>query len=144
MPVPLDEDSRVSIPASVLSEIAALTRQQSEHVQTELEKITTAGYTPSKLVYKQYGDLKVFRCGDQMRLFGVVLEHVAVVEDFDHLVILLEVSEHDYQQAGVTRKQAQEIHNTFASIDSEEAFRDLLDGVILDRNAISSIFDQDR
>lgn len=143
MPVPLDEDSRVSIPASVLTEIEALNRRQSEHVQTELEKITAAGYTPSKFVYKQYGDLKVFRCGDVMRLFGVILENVDVVDDFDHLVIVLEVTEHDYQQAGVTRTQAREIHSTFSSIDSEEAFRDELAGVVFDADDIRSIFDRD-
>jgi len=124
----------------VLSEIGALTRRKSEHVQTELEKITAAGYTPSKFVYKQYGDLKVFRCGGEVRLFGVILENVEVVNDFDHLVILLEVSEHDYQQAGVTRAQAREIQSTFGAIDSEMGFWDELDGAVFDEDDISSIF----
>lgn len=141
MPVPLDEESRVSIPTSVLTEIAGLSRTQSEHVQAELKKITSAGYTPSKFVYKQYGDLKVFRCGDEVRMFGVILENIEVVEDFDHLVILLEISEHDYQQAGVTKKQAQEIQQTFGRIDSKEAFWDELDGTVFDRKDIGSIFD---
>lgn len=140
MPVPLDEESRVTIPSSVLGEISRLDRSQSEHVQTELGKITSAGHTPSKFVYKQYGDLKVFRCGDEIRLFGVILENVDVVDSFDHLVILLEVSEHDYQQAGVTRRQAQEIQHTFATIDTETEFRSALEGAVLDADDIDDIF----
>lgn len=140
MAIPLGEECRVSIPTSVLSEIAALTRDQSAHVQTELEKITTAGHTPSKFVYKQYGDLKVFRCGGEVRLFGVILEDVEAVDDFDHLVILLEVSEHEYSQAGVTRGQAQRIQQTFGSIESTEQFWNELDGRVFDADDISSIF----
>lgn len=140
MPVSLDDESRVSIPRSVLSEIAALNHTQSEHVQAELKKITAAGYTPTKFVYKQYGDLKVFRCGDEVRIFGIVLENIGVVEGFDHLVILLEVSEHDYQQAGVTKSQAQEMQQTFGRISSEEEFWDNLDGVVFDEDDIDDLF----
>ena len=141
MPVSLDDESRVSIPRSVLSEIAALNHTQSEHVQAELKKITAAGYTPTKFVYKQYGDLKVFRCGDEVRIFGIVLENIGVVEGFDHLVILLEVSEHDYQQAGVTKSQAQEMQQTFGRISSEEEFCDNLDGVVFDEDDIDELFE---
>lgn len=141
MPVPLDEDARVSIPSSVLSELSALNRSQSEHVRTELRKITSAGHTPSKFVYKQYGDLKVFRCGDEVRLFGVILEDVAVVDEFDHLVVLIEVSEHDYEQAGVTKQQARELQETFASLDSAAEFWDELDGAVLDSSDLDAIFD---
>ncbi|ERG92889.1 MAG: hypothetical protein J07HQW1_02938 [Haloquadratum walsbyi J07HQW1] len=141
MPVSLDDESRVSIPSSVLTEIAALTRTQSEHVQTELQKITSAGYTPSKFVYKQYGDLKVFRCGDDVRMFGVILENIEVVDEFDHLVILLEVSEHDYQQAGVTKTQAREIQRRFGTIESEDEFWDELEGSVFDYDDITSIFE---
>lgn len=140
MPVPLDEDSRVSIPTSVLGEIAELNRTQSKHVQTELKKIRSAGYTPSKFVYKQYGDLKVFRCGGAVRLFGVILENLTIVDEFDHLVILLEVSRHDYQQAGVTKSQAQSIQRRFATMESKTEFWNELDGTVLDENDISSIF----
>lgn len=142
MTVPLDEESCVSIPTSVLADIGALTRSQSEHVQTELEKITTAGHTPSKFVYKQYGDLKVFRCGNTVRLFGVILEYLDFVEDFDHLVILLAVTDHEYQQAGVTKTQAREIQRTFNGIESESEFYDALDGGVFDADDISSIFDE--
>ena len=141
MPVSLDDESRVSIPRSVLSEIAALNHTQSEHVQAELKKITAAGYTPTKFVYKQYGDLKVFRCGDEVRIFGIVLENIGVVGGFDHLVILLEVSEHDYQQAGVTKSQAQEMQQTFGRISSEEEFWDNLDGVVFDEDDIDELFE---
>lgn len=140
MAVPLDEESRVSIPASVLGEIADLTREQSKHVQTELKKITSAEYTPSKFVYKQYGDLKVFRCGDVVRIFGVILENLDIVDDFDHLVIVLEVSEHDYQQAGVTKEQAREIQRTFGDIDSEEAFWNELESAVFDETDIENVF----
>lgn len=142
MPVPLDDESRVSIPSAVLTEIAALTRTQSEHVQTELQKITSAGHTPSKFVYKQYGDLKVFRCGDEIRMFGVILENIEAVDDFDHLVILLEVSEHDYQQAGVTKTQAREIQRTFGTIESAEEFWNVLGGAIFDADDINNIFEE--
>lgn len=141
MTVPLDEESRVSIPTSVLADIRALTRSQSEHVQTELEKITTAGHTPSKFVYKQYGDLKVFRCGDTVRMFGVILEYFDIVEAFDHLVILLTVTDHEYQQAGVTKSQARDIQRTFSEIESESEFYVTLDGGVFDSDDISSIFD---
>jgi hypothetical protein len=141
--VPLDDESRVSIPASALAEIANLTRSQSKQVETELKKITSANYTPSKFVYKQYGDLKVFRCGDVVRIFGVILENLDVVDDFDHLVIILEVSEHDYQQAGVTKGQAREIQSVFGDIDSEEAFWNELEGTIFDQSDIRNIFDSE-
>lgn len=140
MPVPLGEETRVSIPTSVLSEISDLTRDMSEQVQTELEKITLADHTPTKFVYKQYGDLKVFRCGDVVRLFGVILENVDLVDEFDHLVILLEVVEHDYHHAGVTKEQARDIQSKFGSIDSAEEFRNELDGTVFDENDINSIF----
>lgn len=143
MPVSLDHESRVSIPSSALTEIAALNRTQSEHVQTELQKITSAGHTPSKFVYKQYGDLKVFRCGDEVRMFGVILENIGVVDDFDHLVILLEISEHDYQQAGVSRTQAQEIQRAFGTIESEGEFWNELEGAVFDQDDINSLFDDD-
>jgi len=139
--VPLDDKSRVSIPSSVLSEIAALTPRQAEHIQTELRKITAANYTPSKLVYKQYGDLKVFRCGDEMRLFGVILEDLDIVNKFDHLVILLEVSEHEYEQAGVSKHQARDIQQTFSHIDSKEEFWSRLNGAVFNENDINSLFD---
>lgn len=141
MPVSLDDESRVSIPRAVLSEIAALNHTQSEHVQAELKKITAAGYTPTKFVYKQYGDLKVFRCGDEVRIFGIVLENIELVEGFDHLVILLEVSEHDYQQAGVTKSQAQDMQQTFGKISSEEEFWDNLDGIVFDEDDIDDLFE---
>ena len=141
MPVSLDDESRVSIPRAVLSEIAALNHTQSEHVQAELKKITAAGYTPTKFVYKQYGDLKVFRCGDEVRIFGIVLENIELVEGFDHLVILLEVSEHEYQQAGVTKSQAQDMQQTFGKISSEEEFWDNLDGIVFDEDDIDDLFE---
>lgn len=78
----------------------------------------------------------MFRCGDEIRLFGVILEDIDVVESFDHLIILLEVSEHDYQQAGVTRRQAQEIQRTFTAIDTAAEFRSALDGAVLDADDI--------
>jgi hypothetical protein len=141
VPVPLDEETRVSIPSSVLAEIAALSHSQSEHVQTELRKITAAGHTPSKFVYKQYGDLKVFRCGETVRLFGVILEHIDIVDSFDHLVILLEISEHDYHQAGVSKTQAQAIQHTFGALESEEAFWNELAGSVFDTADLDSIFE---
>lgn len=141
MAVPLDDESRVVIPKTVLSEIAKLTPHQSKLVQTELEKITAAEYTPAKLVYKQYGDLKVFRCGETLRLFGVILENIEAVDDFDHLVILLEISKHEYEQAGVTRQQAQEIQQTFSAIESEADFRAKLTGEILTEADIRSLFE---
>ncbi|MDG5821955.1 hypothetical protein, partial [Natronococcus sp. A-GB7] len=118
----MDDETRVSIPSATLSEIAALNQFQSEYVQTQLLKITEADYTPEKLVYKHYGDLKVFRCGGEVRLFGVILENISVVSDFDHLVILLEVSEHDYSQAGATKSEANRIQTKFGSIHTEEEF----------------------
>ena len=141
MPTSLSDDSRVSIPKSVLSEISRLSHTQSDQVHTELRKITSAGYTPTKFVYKQYGDLKVFRCGDEIRIFGVIIENIEVIDDFDHLVILLEISEHDYQQAGVTKSQAQEIQQTFGNIESETSFWNNLDGVVFDEDDINEIFD---
>jgi len=125
----------------VLTEIAALNRTQSEHVQTELQKITSAGYTPSRFVYKQYGDLKIFRCGDDVRMFGVILGNIEVVNDFDHLVILLEVSERDYQQAGVTKTQARAIQHRFGTVESEGKFWNALEGSVFDYDDITSIFE---
>jgi len=143
VPVSLDDASCVSIPASILSEIAQLNPDQSKHVQTELKKITSANYTPAKLVYEQYGDIKVFRCGDEMRLFGVVLENIDVVDEFDHLVILLGVSEHEYEQAGVTKKQAQEVQQAFGKVDSETAFWNQMNGRVFDEDDINSLFEPD-
>lgn len=140
MVIPLGEDSCVSIPPTVLSEISELDRSQSEAVQAELEKITSAEHAPSKFIYKQYGDLKVFRCGSVIRLFGVVLENIELVDDFDHLVILLEVSEHDYDQAGASKKQAQSIQDAFGDIGSEQEFWDQLEGKVFDNSDISKIF----
>jgi len=124
----LDDNTRVSIPSSVIAEIASLNRDQSEYVQTQLIKITEAGFSPDKLVYKHYGDLKVFRCGGEMRLFGVILENISVVSDIDHVVILLEVSEHDYRQAGVEKRQARRLQSKFAAIQTEQEFYDQLEG----------------
>ena len=109
MAVSLGDENRVAIPHAVLGEIADLNRNQSEHVQTQLQQITEAGYTPAKLVYKQYGDLKVFRCGDEMRIFGVILENLTYISDFDHVVIVLDVSEHEYEKAGVEKRQARRL-----------------------------------
>lgn len=136
MPVSLDEETRVGIPSSVLGEIASLTRQQSEHVQTQLLKITEANYTPDRLVYKHYGDLKVFRCGAEMRLFGVILEDVSVVPGVDHVVVLLEVSEHEYEQAGVNKIQARRLQTRFAEVQSEDEFRDELDAKLFDATEV--------
>lgn len=141
MAVPLTDDSRVSIPSTVLSEISKLDSRQSKHVETELKKITAVDYTPSKLVYKQYGDLKVFRCGDEIRLFGVILEDIDVVNDFDHLVIFLDISEHDYTQAGVTKQQAREIQEAFSAIKSEDEFWEKLEGAVFDKEDIRSLFE---
>ncbi|WP_277556193.1 hypothetical protein [Halobaculum limi] len=144
MAIPLDETCCVSIPRSVLGEIAALTRSQSEHVQTELTKLTAADHSPTHFVYKQYGDLKVFRCGGEMRLFGVILENIDIDGiGFDHLVLLLEVSEHDYDQAGVSRGQARKLQGKFGSLDSAEEFWEMLDGAVFDEDEIASIFDSD-
>lgn len=130
MPVSLDKENGVVIPPTILSKIADLTREQSEHVQTQLLEITEAGYTPTKLVYKQYGDLKVFRCGDEMRVLGVILEELSYLSNFDHVVILLNVSEHEYEKAGVDKRQARRLQNTYATIESKEAFYDELTGEI--------------
>lgn len=105
---------------------------QAEHVQTQLVEIAEVGYTPTKLVYKQYGDLKVFRCGDEMRLFGVILEHLTYCSDFDHLVIVLDVSAHEYQRAGEIKQQARRLQKKFAAIDSEAALYSELDGTLFD------------
>ncbi|WP_132058639.1 hypothetical protein [Halorussus amylolyticus] len=107
-----------------------MSRTQSDHVQTQLLEITEAGYTPTKLVYKQYGDLKVFRCGDEMRLFGVVLEDLTYLSEFDHLVILLSVSEHEYERAGVEKRRARQLQTRYAAIDSEADFYEELDGEV--------------
>ena len=132
MPVSLDDENGVVIPPAVLSEIDDLTRDQSEHVQTQLLEITKAGYTPTKLVYKQYGDLKVFRCGDEMRIFGVILESLTYLSNFDHVVILLNVSEHEYEKAGVNKRQARRLQSRYATVESEESFYDELTGEIFD------------
>ena len=136
MPVSLGEKNGVVIPPAVLGEIADLTRNQSEHVQTQLLEITEAGYTPTKLVYKQYGDLKVFRCGDEMRLFGVIIENLTYLSDFDHIVILLNVSEHEYERAGIDKRQARRLQSTYAAIESAEAFYDELTGEVFDASAV--------
>ena len=136
MPVSLGDENRVAIPHSVLGKIADLTQNQSEHVQTQLLAITEADYTPTKLVYKQYGDLKVFRCGDEMRLFGVILENLTYLSEFDHLVIVLDVSEHEYTRAGVKKQQARRLQGTYSSIESAETFYDELDGELLDASDV--------
>lgn len=136
MAVSLNDDNRVAIPPSVLGEIAELTRTQSEHVQTQLQQITESGYTPAKLVYKQYGDLKVFRCGDEMRLFGVILENLTYVSDFDHVVIVLDVSEHEYGKAGVEKGRAKRLQDKYANIESEETFYQQLDGELFDTSDV--------
>jgi hypothetical protein len=74
-------------------------------------------------------------------MFGVILENIEVVDEFDHLVILLEVSEHDYQQAGVTKTQAREIQRRFGTIESEDEFWDELEGSVFDYDDITSIFE---
>jgi len=132
----LDDETRVSIPSSVLTEIASLNRNQSEYVQTQLLKITEAGYTPDKLVYKQYGDLKVFRCGGEMRLFGVIIENISVVSTIDHVVILLAVSEHEYEQAGVEKSQARRLQSEFAAIQTENEFYERLNGRLFDSDDV--------
>lgn len=139
MPVSLSDENRVAVPPSVLDEVAGLTREMSEHVQTQLLEITEAGYTPEKLVYKQYGDLKVFRCGDEMRIFGVVLEGLSYLSAFDNVVIVLSVSEHDYQTAGVDRRQARTLQSTFGEIDSEEEFYEKLNGTLLDSSDVAEL-----
>lgn len=136
MAVSLDDENRVAIPPSVLGEIADLNRNQSEHVQTQLRQITEAGYTPAKLVYKQYGDLKVFRCGDEMRIFGVILENLTYVSGFDHVVIVLDTSEHEYENAGVEKRQARRLQSKYAGIDSEEDFYRELDGELFDASDV--------
>lgn len=136
MPVSLDEENRVAIPPSVLDEIGELLRERSEQVQTQLLEITEAGYTPTKLVYKQYGDLKVFRCGSEMRLFGVILENLTYLSEFDHLVILLGVSEHEYEKAGIEKRQARRLQNRYANIESDDAFYDELDGDLFDASDV--------
>lgn len=136
MPFSLDDETRVSIPSSTINEIASLNRDQSEYVQTQLLKITEAGYTPDKLVYKHYGDLKVFRCGGEMRLFGVILENISVVPDLDHVVILLEVSEHEYDQAGVEKSQARRLQSEFSGIQSQQEFYHKLDGKLFSSDDI--------
>ncbi|USZ67927.1 hypothetical protein NGM10_14485 [Halorussus salilacus] len=136
MPVSLDEENRIAIPPSVLGEISDLTREQSEYVQTQLLEITEAGYTPTKLVYKQYGDLKVFRCGDEMRIFGVILQNLAYLSDFDNVVILLGVSEHEYEKAGVEKRQARCVQSRYANIGSEEAFYEELTGELFDTSDV--------
>lgn len=137
--VSLSDENRVAIPLTVLEQIEDLYPEQAEHVQTQLLEITEAGYTPEKLVYKQYGDLKVFRCGDEMRIFGVILENLAYLEEFDHLVLVIHVSEHDYDRAGVQRKQAQRLQQKYSSIDSREDFYEKLDGVLLDSKDLSGL-----
>lgn len=74
-------------------------------------------------------------------MFGVILENIEVVDEFDHLVILLEVSEHDYQQAGVIKTQAREIQRRFGTIESEDEFWDELEGSVFDYDDITSIFE---
>lgn len=139
MPVSLDNENRIAIPPSVLGTIAGLNRTQSEHVQTQFHQITEAGYTPTKLVYKQYGDLKVFRCGGEMRVFGVILENLAYLSDFDHLVIVLAVSEHEYESAGVERRQAQRLQARYATINSEDEFYNELDGELFDSSKVAEL-----
>jgi hypothetical protein len=136
VPVSLGKENGVVIPPTILSKIADLTREQSEHVQTQLLEITEAGYTPTKLVYKQYGDLKVFRCGDEMRVLGVILEELSYLSNFDHVVILLDVSEHEYEKAGVDKRQARRLQNTYATIESKEAFYDELTGEIFNSSDV--------
>lgn len=136
MPVTLGEENGVVIPPATLGKIADLTRGQSEHVQTQLLEITEAGYTPTKLVYKQYGDLKIFRCGDEMRIFGVILENLTYLSDFDHVVILLNISAHEYEKAGVDKRQARRLQSTYSAIESEEAFYDELSGEIFDTSDV--------
>jgi hypothetical protein len=136
VPVSHGKENGVVIPPTILSKIADLTREQSEHVQTQLLEITEAGYTPTKLVYKQYGDLKVFRCGDEMRVLGVILEELSYLSNFDHVVILLDVSEHEYEKAGVDKRQARRLQNTYATIESKEAFYDELTGEIFNSSDV--------
>jgi hypothetical protein len=82
-------------------------------------------------VYKGYGDLKVFRCGDKMRIFGVVVEDISVVS-FDNLVVILEISEHEYESAGITREQADDLAREYGQATTETEFFDVLDARILD------------
>lgn len=136
MPIGLDDENRVAIPPSVLGRIADLNRNKSEHVRTQLQQITEAGYTPTKLVYKQYGDLKVFRCGDEMRVFGVILEDLTYVSEFDHVVIVLDVSDHGYESAGVEKRQARRLQSKYAEIESERELYRELDGELFDASDV--------
>ena len=139
MPVSLADENRVAIPPTVLSQIGDLNRNQSTHVQSKLLEITKAGYTPEKLVYKHYGDLKVFRCGNVVRIFGAILENLTYISDFDHLVILIHISEHDYESAGVERSHANKIQTEYSKINSEKEFYDVLDGDVFDSNMIEEL-----
>lgn len=136
MAIPLGEECRVSLTPPVLGSIAQLSKTQAEHVQTELCQIVRAGHTPKSLEYKSYGDLSVFRCGDEMRLFGVVLEYVEFMDSFDHLVIIFEVSVHDYDKAGVSRKQAQGLIERFSDIETKQEFYKQLRGDVFDESDI--------
>lgn len=144
MAVSLDDENRVAIPPSVLGKIANLNRDQSEHVQTQLRQITEAEYTPAKLIYKQYGDLKVFRCGDEMRIFGVILENLEYVSSFDHVVIVLDTSEHEYGNAGVEKRQARRLQSKYAGLESEEAFYRELDGELFDASDVRQFLERRR
>lgn len=124
----LGDETRVSIPPTALEGIADLTDEQTGHVLTELVKIAEADYTPTALVYKQYGDLKVFRCGDEMRLFGVIIENLGPYAEFDHLVVLLAVSEHEYKHAGVSKAQARRLQERFTEISSRGEFEQRVSG----------------
>jgi len=74
-------------------------------------------------------------------MFGVVIENIDIVDSFDHLVIVLEISDHDYHQAGVSKTQARAIQNTFGALDSTEAFWNELEGAVFDTTDLDSIFE---
>lgn len=123
----------------MLTKITQLNTDQSEAVQTELVKLADSDYSPSNLIYKHYGDLKVFRCGGEMRVFGVILENLSYISDFDNLVIVIHVSEHDYNQAGVQKSQARKLQAKYGGIDSESEFYNKLDGVLLEASDLREL-----
>jgi hypothetical protein len=139
VPHSLDQENRVAIPTSALDSISDLTRRQSEQVQTQLVELADSSYSPTALEYHRYGDLSVFRCGDKIRLFGAVIEAVPGDAPFDNVVVLLTVTEHDYDSVGLSKQQASELRDQFCDVSSEETFRQRLDAPLLSAEEIREL-----
>lgn len=141
MAIPLDTETRIALTPTATSEISNCLSWQKESVHTQLVKIARADHTPDSFVYKQYGDLKVFRCGDVMRLFGVIVENLGSYVEYDHLVIILEVSDHDYDGAGATKQQARALQKRIHDVTSESDLESVVSGKIFTAREIEDLID---